>query len=241
MSKFVGTETIRLENFLALEAIAPNHTFIEEVSKEKPGEYTVHVSHLAKTQVAFRYKVHVDPATAALHAPIIIKPAWRPQGDRLGVVIEYGLNPAFAAGPITLHNFVLIVAYENGKAAGCQTKPTGTHLKDKSLIYWRIGDVTLDSSLQKVIGRLIGTEGAELKPGLVEARWEYHGPSYGSGLTVLRLDHSKGKVKEEDPFADETASTPTLTDSQWLEIDGSRKIVSGKYDARQVVEEGVTN
>jgi hypothetical protein len=116
-------------------------------------------------------------------------------------------------------------------------------VKDKSLIYWRIGDVTVDNIMQRVIGRLIGSEGAELKPGLIEARWEFQstaGKPSGSGLGISRLDTGKGKEKEEvDPFADESLATsqPAVTaEGQWVHVESARKIISGKYDSRQVVE-----
>jgi hypothetical protein len=224
-----------------LEAIAPYHAFVNETSAEKPGEYIVNLSHIAKTTVAFRYKVHVDEDNLSAYAPIIIKPAWKPTGEKLGVVIEYSLNPEFASAPVTLHNFVLIASYEGAKAAGCQTKPTGTHIKEKSLVYWSLGDVTVDSTPQKVIGRLIGAEGGEPKPGIIEARWEVQSPAgqtFGSGLGVSRLEKTKGKEKEEssDPFADGSVASLPLSDGQWVAVESQRKIVSGKYDAKQVIE-----
>jgi hypothetical protein len=187
--------------------------------------------------VAFRYKVHVDETNLAAHAPILLRPAWKLQGEKLGVVIEYSLNPAFASSSVALHNFVLIATYEGARAAGCQTKPTGTHLKEKSLIYWRLGDVTLDGTMQKVVGRLIGAEGGEPKPGLIEARWEISssaGRAFGSGLGISRLESSgKGKEKADssNPFADESVTSPG---ENWIEVESIRKIVSGKYDAKQV-------
>lgn len=233
-----GTETIRLNNFPALEAIAPHNTFVNEISTERPGEYTVDLSHIAKTNVAFRYKVHVDDTNLSAYAPLILKPAWKPTGDKLGLVIEYSLNPAFSSSPVQLKNLILMAAYEGARAVGCQTKPTGVHLKEKSLVYWRLGDVTVGAKPQKVIGRLIGAEGGEPKPGLVEARWEIQGPSdhaVGSGLGVSRLDLGKGKEKEEspDPFADDSVAIPSLVDGQWIVVDSLRKVVSGKYDAKQ--------
>lgn len=187
--------------------------------------------------VAFRYKVHVDETNLASHAPLLLKPAWKPQGEMLGVVIEYGLNPAFSTSSVALRNFVLIAAYEGARAVGCQTKPTGTHLKEKSLIYWRLGDVTLDGTMQKAVGRLIGAEGGEPKPGLIEARWEISssvGRPLGSGLGVSKLESLvKGKEKADssDPFADESATSPS---GNWVEVESLRKIISGKYDAKQV-------
>ncbi len=217
---------------------------MNELSPDRPGEYSVNLSQLSKTNVAFRYKVHVDESNLAAHAPLLLKPAWRPQGDKLGVVIEYKLNPAFATSPVTVNNLVLMATYEGAKAAGCQTKPTGTHLKEKSLIYWRLGDVTLDSNMQKVVGRLIGAEGGEPKPGLIEARWEVSGSSehtVGSGLGVSRLDTTgKGKERDEssDPFADESVASPSTPSpiGKWIEVESLRRLVSGKYDAKQVID-----
>ena len=169
-----------------------------------------------------------------LYAPIILKPAWRPQGDKLGVVIEYHMNPAFQIPSITLNNLILIATYQNARAAGCQTKPTGTHLKEKSLIYWRLGDITLDATAQRVIARLVGAEGAEPQAGIIEARWEYQGTSMGSTLGISRLEAAgKGKEKEEvNPFADQSLAA-TTPGGDWVEIESVRKVVSGKYDAKQ--------
>ena len=117
-----------MNNFHVLEAIAPNYAFVNELAHDRPGEYSVNLSYLAKTTVAFRYKVHIDESNQNAHVPLLLKTAWRPQGDKLGVVIEYALNPAFAAGagPVTLTNLVLIATYEGAKAAGCHGCLQGT-------------------------------------------------------------------------------------------------------------------
>ncbi|CAI4214890.1 unnamed protein product [Parascedosporium putredinis] len=107
-------------------------------------------------------------------------------------------------------------------SSGAQTKPSGTHLKEKHLVYWRLGDITLTSEPQKIVCRILGAEGAHPKPGHVEARWEYS-PNESAvtslaGISVSRLEESKGKEREavldEDPFAD------------------SDNLVSGKYETR---------
>ena len=54
-----GTESIRLENFPILEKVAPNPAFIEP-SSDNPGDYTVDLSKITKTSVAFHYQVHLD-------------------------------------------------------------------------------------------------------------------------------------------------------------------------------------
>jgi hypothetical protein len=136
-----------------------------------------------------------------------------------------------------------MATYEGAKAAGCQAKPTCTHIKDKSLIYWRLGDVTLDGTMRKVVGRLIGAEGGEPKPGLIQAQWEIRGSSghsLGSGLGISRLDTGKGKEKDEssDPFADESMGSPATPGlgGHWVEVESARKFVSGNYDAKQLMD-----
>lgn len=223
-----------------MEAIAPNHAFVHEISDERKGEYTVNLSQLTKTAVAFRYKVNVNEASLASHAPIIIRPSWKLQGERLGFIIEYQLNSTFSSKPVEVNNLILIATYDGAKLAGCRAKPTCTHIKDKSLIYWRLGDVTLDSTVRKVVGRLIGAEGGEPKPGLIHAQWEIRGsPGHplGSQLGISRLDTGKGKEKDDssDPFADESIGSPTTPGpgEHWVEVESARKIVSGQYDAKQ--------
>lgn len=199
------------------------------------------MANIGKSAVGFKYRVHVDESNLRSKAPILLKSAWKPQGDKLGLVIEYKLNPAItSSGSVTIHSLVLVGNYTGAKATGCQTKPTGTHMKEKSLIYWRLGDVTLtsDGAWQKVVARLTGFGGAAPQPGLLEARWEISSSTgeVGSGLGVSRLEVG-GRVKEEsDPFADESAATPTTATSEesgsWVHVQSVRKIVSGKYEAK---------
>ena len=189
--------------------------------------------------MAFTYRVHIDDENAAVNGPLLLKVAWKNQGDKLGLVAEYSLNPAYSTEPVACHGLVLVAFYEGPRAIGCQTKPTGTHLKEKSLAYWRIGDVTLTNEWHKVICRFLGSEGACPEPGHIEARWEIHGSaskSLGSGISLSRLEPSKGKEKEEDdPFADESVASPTTVSSagDWVEITTNKKSVSGKYEARE--------
>lgn len=172
----------------------------------------------------------------AQHAPLLLKPAWKPQGDKLGLLLQYQLNPSSTlTAPVTLQNVVLVATYD-GKASGAQTKPSGTHLKEKHLVYWRLGDVTLTNDVQKIVCRIVGAEGVEPTPGHVEARWEYAATDMaGSGITISRLDDGKGKGKEvdDDPFADESVARATLApDQTWVDVPLSRKLVSGKYEGR---------
>ncbi|SPJ81513.1 related to SYP1 Protein with a potential role in actin cytoskeletal organization [Fusarium torulosum] len=230
-------ETIRINNFAALERIGPNRIFVQNSSPDHNDQFNLDVSHLTKNATAFSYRVFSDDSEAPTlgeHAPIVLKPAWKPQGDKLGLLLQYYLNPSSKlAAPVSLHNVVIVATYE-GRSSGAQTKPVGIHLKDKHLVYWRIGDLTLTTEPQKIVCRIIGAEGAEPKPGHIEARWEYTASGdqpIGSGISISRLDEGKGKgkdISDDDPFADDSAST----EHKWVDVPASRKLVSGKYEGR---------
>ena len=235
-------ETIRINNFPRLEKIGPNRIFVQNASPDQPDQYALDLSHIAKTSTAFSYRVFADesnPVALSSCAPLLLKPAWKPQGDKLGLLLQYQLNPSCnITAPVTLHNVVFVATYE-GKANGAQTKPSGTHLKDKHLVYWRIGDVTLTSETQKIVCRILGADGSEPTAGHVEARWEYTAPAdegqgaLASGISISRMD-SKNKGKEvalDDPFAD-GASSPSGTTTGWVDVPLSRKLVSGKYEGK---------
>jgi F-BAR domain only protein len=246
-------ETIRINNFANLEVIGPNRIFVHNVSPDQPDQFHLDVSHISKTSTGFTYRVHSDdaePETLAVYAPLLVKPAWKPQGDKLGLLLQYSLNPASKLSkPVTLHDVVFVATYEGGRASGAQTKPSGTHLKDKHLVYWRLGDVTFTEAgeTHKIVCRIVGAEGAEPLPGQIEARWEFAPTAnadagdagFASGISISRLEESKGKGKEEapaaddDPFADENLTSPALPlDQRWGEVPLVRKLVSGKYEAK---------
>ncbi|KAH6971589.1 Muniscin C-terminal mu homology domain-containing protein [Ilyonectria sp. MPI-CAGE-AT-0026] len=231
-------ETIRINNFAALERIGPNRIFVQNSSPDQQDQFSLDVSHLTRTSTAFSYRLFTEePEALGHHAPLLLKLAWKPQGDKLGLLLQYHLNPACElTAPVILHNVVFVVTYD-GRASGAQTKPTGTHLKDKHLVYWRVGDVTLTDAPQKIVCRMIGAEGVCPNPGHVEARWEYTASGddvVGSGISISRLDEGKGKVKEltdDDPFADDTLTTSSQ-EPQWVDVPAIRKLVSGKYEGR---------
>ncbi|OCK78258.1 hypothetical protein K432DRAFT_332433 [Lepidopterella palustris CBS 459.81] len=239
LSSPFGTDNIRLENFPVLEKVAPNPAFIEQVP-ELPGSYTVDLSKITKTSVAFHYQVHLDSSNLATYAPLIISPAWRVEATQTSALLSYSLNPAFALGSapsITLHNLVLIVHLEPGvKTTHCQSKPVGTFSREKALIYWRLGDVTLspDQPAQQLRARFF-TDG-EAKPGNVEARWEVsgdHAAGLGSGLSVSQLNQAEVKTESEaDPFADADENiAPASPAIVWKEVQCVKRIASGTYVA----------
>ncbi|KAJ9150857.1 SAFF domain-containing protein [Pleurostoma richardsiae] len=246
-------ETIRINNFPALEVIGPNRIFVSNTPSED--EFTLDLAHLPPKAAtpAFTYRLHADDPAADLasHCPLVIKTAWKPLGDKLGLLLQYGLNPdCHLPRPVVLRNLFFIATYENARASGVQTKPAGTHLKDKHIVFWKLGDVTLaeGADWSKIVCRIIGAENAEPKPGHVEARWEYtHGTDAGGssigGISVSRKAEGKGKGKavepetseEDDPFADDTAVASPRTkedNATWADVPLARKLVSGRYEAK---------
>ncbi|KAK4098333.1 hypothetical protein N658DRAFT_518092 [Parathielavia hyrcaniae] len=251
-SSFTDHQTIRLNKFPLLESIGPNPVLVTNTAN--PDEFSIDVSHLTSTTAsAFTYRIHADSDDAlASQCPIAIHPVWKPQADKLGLLLQYRLNPSSALPrPVTLSNVVFVATYEGARASGVQTKPSGTHLKDKHIVYWRLGDVTLTEDWSKIICRVIGEQNAEPMPGRVEVRWEWAAPSsssgqqggagkVGSGISVARLlpeEKGKGKAVEKDPFADAGASPPASPDfagqgRSWVEVPAVRRLVSGKYESK---------
>lgn len=226
------SETIRLENFPVLEKVAPNPSFVTQVPSTS-GEYSVNLSQISRTAVAFKYQVHLEESNLAAHAPVIITPSWKIEAKQTSVIVSYAFNPSFVSPTgrsVTLKNVAVVINLDNTKALSCQSKPVGNFSKEKSLIYWKLGDITLDGyaeAPQKLLARF-NTE-SEGKAGSVEARWEIGGEAaagLGSGLGLSR----SGASKEEgspDPFADESAAGSPI--GAWKEVKVQRKIVSGTY------------
>ncbi|OIW28238.1 putative suppressor of profilin protein [Coniochaeta ligniaria NRRL 30616] len=241
--------TIRINNFNALSAIGPNRILVNNVSSS-PDQFSLDLSHLAKPSPSFTYRLQADddPTALASHCPLVIKPSWKPTGDKLGLVLQYRLNPdsKFPA-PATLHNVFIFATYEGARASGAQSKPASIHLKDKHIVYWKLGDITLTEDWSKILCRIVGEGGAEPKPGHVEARWEYAVPeqpegaaaAIGSGISISRLLEPKGKERaveeeEDDPFSDDMGrSTPSPRSAgTWADVPAVRKLASGKYEAK---------
>ena len=231
-----GIDTIRLENFAVLDKVAPNPTFIDQLP-DKPGSYTVNLSGITKTSIAFKYQVHLDDTNHAIYAPLVLSPIWKIEPTQASVILNYSLNPLFelhGQTAITLSNVVLVIHIEGAKATSCQTKPAGTFSKERSIVYWRLGDVTLapDQEQHRFLARFI-TDG-EAKVGKTEARWEISGEnaaSFGSGLGVTQLAQGSASAATEgdDPFADEGAApSPSIA---WKDVATLRKIGSGAYQA----------
>ncbi|KAF2031034.1 hypothetical protein EK21DRAFT_99977 [Setomelanomma holmii] len=233
-----GTESVRLENFPVLEKVAPNPAFIEQ-AHDSPGNYTVDLSKITKTSVAFHYQLHIENDNVAALAPLVLSPLWKTEPGQTSAILNYSLNPKFNLGgatSVTIRNLVLVVRLEPGsKAKSCQSKPSGTFSRDKGLIYWRLGDVTFskEQPAQTIRVRFF-TEG-EAKPGNTEARWEISGEqtlTLGSGLGVsMSAPMNEAKQDgEADPFADtdENVPPPSLA-TGWKPVATVKRITSGTY------------
>ncbi|MCJ1398211.1 hypothetical protein MMC11_001408 [Xylographa trunciseda] len=226
-----GVESIRLENFPVLEKIATNNTFINQI-ESKSGEYTVDVSQIAHTSLAFKYQVHIEESALAAYAPVILSPLWKVEPTQISVILNYSFNNAFVSPSkrsVSLQNVVVMITVENTKALTCLSKPPGIFSKEKNTIYWRLGNVSLDAyseGPQRLVARF-STEG-EATPGSVEARWEISAAEgLGSGLGISRA--SGAKEEGSDPFADD--GTSGGSSGLYKEVPVVRKIVSGKYVA----------
>lgn len=232
-----GTETVRLENFPVLEKVAPNPAFIEQLP-DTPGNYTVDLSKITKTSVAFHYQVHLEGENLASFAPLQLTPIWKTEPTQTSVILNYGLNPKFNLGDatsVTLQNVILLLRLEPGsKATSCQSKPTGSFSKEKGHIYWRLGDVTLSREQAAQSMRVRFFTDGEAKAGNSEARWEITGSqalSVGSGLSVSQAVPSTPIEKPEaDPFADADAEEPAAPASPaWKAVASVKRIASGTY------------
>ena len=226
-------ETIRLDNFPILEKVAPNPAFIHDIGQsatDRKGEYNVDLQALsARPAVAFKYQLHVDASDPSVtinkHAPLSITPSWKCEANQTFVILHYALNSSFtgvASGDVVLHNVILALYLEGTKATQCQSKPTGTFAREKSMIYWRFDELKLSAATgpQRAIARF-ATE-SQAKPGRVETRWEMQSSVAREGaLGVSRLDDKK----EADPFGDEGGNAAGL----WIGVHGPRKTVAGTY------------
>ena len=228
------TEAIRLENFPVLYKVAPNPLFVTQIP-DRSDEYTVDFSQIPKAQIAFKYQIHLEDNALASYSPVVLKPNWKVEPKQISVILNYEFNHDFHSErmSITLQNVVLVINVENAKALSCQSKPVGTFSKERNMIYWRLGEVTLErfaESTPRLLARFT-TEG-EAKPGNVEARWEVVGEraaGLGSSLGISQASAPKEEGTGNDPFADEGTTAGNF--SSHKEVATVRKLTSGTYIA----------
>lgn len=240
-----GAKIVKMDNFAVLEKVAPNPAFMSAVP-EKAGEYTVSLTNLHRTTVAFKYQVHLDESVWAEYLPIIVTPVWRMEPHQASVILNYKLNPNYhrlssTGTPITLRNITFVTGIDGVMPISCQSKPVGTFSREMGRIAWKVGDITLDeaSATGKLVARFMidaaSNAGARQLPS--EMRWDIIGDdatAAGSALTLSILEKIEEVKEEMDPFADdETVSKPgELVEEkkeEWKRLKIVRKLQSGKY------------
>lgn len=229
-----GTETIRLDNLGPSDKLAPNPAFIDTVP-ERPGLFSVNLGQITKTQIAFKYQIHVTPENTSTQVPLLLSTQWRVGSKQADCRLHYTINPEYPAESLTFSDLHLVVHLEapaGTRMLTCRASDGFKFRRESGLVYWKLGDVTLSkaSPPKPLLARII-TEG-EVKPGTTEARWEIH-ESIGSSVLLSKLEETKGKEKEvddeEDPFADEDESSSQKDKEQWREVTAIKKWRAGNY------------
>lgn len=216
--------SIRINGFNDVDKIAPNPAFISnDPSDQDAGVYTLNIPQLGKgrTQIGFKYQLSASASTSTSGqlAPLLLHPQWKIEAGQASVILTYSLNPDFAAtsDEVALKDVTLAVHLgEGSKSGACLSKPVGTFNKERGVIYWNLGSVTLKKGeSQKLLARFNTEE--EAKIGRAEARWTLEGVGSTIGLEVK----AKG---EEDPFSD------GIAEGEWKKIEGEkRRLVAGTY------------
>ncbi|KAL1310801.1 hypothetical protein AAFC00_001042 [Neodothiora populina] len=236
-SPAAGQETIRLENFGRLEKVAPNPSFISEGATK--GEYTVNVSNLRRTGIAFKFQM-APPTHGSIsdRAPLLMESSWKITDGVAMCIVSYSLNPAYAflsrepnteSSTLSLNNLTILLhlGSDKAKATSCQSKPVGAFDRARHLIYWDFGgaNVTLSRKPVKLLAKFVTSEG-EARPGNIEAKWEMTVPSSSSssdGLAVA-LKEDGAAATAADPFADADAESASNNGAQWKIVEGPRKV-----------------
>ncbi|PHH56077.1 hypothetical protein CFIMG_003445RAa [Ceratocystis fimbriata CBS 114723] len=233
-------ETVLINNFTNLEAIGPNRIFVHPSMQGRNDQYSLDVSYLNRTTTAFTYRVHSEiqnGLSLAHNLPLSIEPNWTTRGDTLNLRIMLNIYQDSKFEELSLKNVAISVNYK-GLATGVKSKPTGTHLKERHIVYWRMAELHLQKGVpHKVICQIAGANSAPT-PGHIDANWEYtpqNATESLAGISISRLEETKGKgiEVEDDPFADEATSESSglPADMRWSPIPLAIKVVSGKYEA----------
>lgn len=211
-------ESIRLENFSLLDKIAPNPLILRPSPSGTEGEYALNIPTLGRSNaIAFKYQLHAEDTAA--YTPLLVQPICKIEENQASIIVNYSLNPSFfSAGPVILSNLTIALTLEGAKAASCLSKPVGTFSREKGLIFWHLGDVTLTpgAAAERLLARFPTDTMA--KGGNVEARWEVQGASSGVAVAMLKAG--------ADPFADSDEG------SSWTTVNGVRKMVAGSYGGK---------
>ena len=234
----MSSEIVRLENFAGLEKVAPNPTFVTSIP-EKSGEYSLKVGNITRTAVAFKYQVHLEESNLAAYAPIVACPSWKMEPTQASIILTYSLSPDFSSlnkKSITFRNLTFVIHLEGAKPSACQSKPVGTFSKERGLIFWQLGDMTLEAGAppSKLLARF--ATDVEAKPGNIEAKWEISSEDAAGLGSQLSLSQIRSQAvpaaseSQDDPFADD--SGPSNIGKLWKEVPSIRRLVSGTYVAK---------
>jgi hypothetical protein len=229
-----GTETIRLENLGTNDKLAPNPAFIDALP-DRAGYFTVNLGPITKTQVAFKYQIHIAPEDVASPVPLILHSAWRIDGKHADCRLNYTLNSSYPADSLTFYDLAIVIHVDISSGArllSCRASDGYKFRKESGIVYWKLGEVTITKqNPPKTLLARFTAEG-DVKPSNTEARWEVSG-ILGSGVVLKKLEDSKGKGKEveEDPFADEDEDGSQKGKESWTEVIAIKKWRAGSYVA----------
>ena len=96
-------QSIKADSPISLESIAPNPSFVNPVSPDSD-QYKFNLSAISsKSASAFTYRVHMDQENFISQCPILLKTAWKPQGDKLGMTLLFSFSSSSLAGMSTLY------------------------------------------------------------------------------------------------------------------------------------------
>ncbi|PNS17536.1 Cytoskeletal protein syp1 [Sphaceloma murrayae] len=206
------SESIRLAGFEKMDKVAPNPAFLSNAAEG--GTYALDVKGLGRgRQTAFKYQLQLGQEVLA---PLVVRPQWRVEAGQASVILSYGLNEGFGDAEVNLKDVTLVLHLGEGtKASSCLSKPVGTFSKERGVIYWALGEVTLKKGeMAKVLARF-QTEG-EAKVGRAEAKFMLEGRGSGVGVEL------RG---EEDPFSDAEGGSWRRLEEERVK----RRLVGGTY------------
>lgn len=223
----VGPLHMRVDAYEQLEKAAANPVFMREVGPERPGEYTVDVSALARQasptsggrSTVLKYQVHVPSHKASEYVPLHVVPQWRCEAQQTSILINYSANPASRASlsaatqlpDAAFRDVTLSVDVTSPSVSNIMSKPAATYVAEQKKLVWRLAEpVALASgdaaaSAHKALARFQVDTPSEVRA--IDVRWKL------PGLSVSTLD----------------VSLIGTSDVHFGSV--SRQVVSGKYTA----------
>ncbi|KAK2858412.1 hypothetical protein FQN49_004758 [Arthroderma sp. PD_2] len=209
--------------------------------------------------VAFKYQVHLDSSNLSSYCPVIFTPVWNEEEFQASVIVQYSLNPQFVSpgsgASVVLHNLLLSVNLditqvdettmrprEAARAVGAAMHPsTGAVFRRKnSSVTWKIPELEVGPGQEGKFLARFTTSTSWPKRGKVEAKFDAICSDNSSrlGVSVFTPEptaNANDKSKEDDPFADESLTTPASASEQkssvgtWTEPLTERKLAVAKY------------